>query len=197
MARRLGGVAVVVVVGAAMQGGAPAGAQLELPPLTLTPTDPATTTTTLLPNLLADPNLLPAPQPTAPPSSLVLLPTAPPPRRTTTFKPAPVPPSTPVRPTKAAEKPKPAVASTTAPQIDETELGEGDPGFGAELPFPDDGGVSALSAADTMELGIEDSTRDQVSTLASVAAGLLTLVLLGIALWLRSEARQPAPLAPW
>jgi hypothetical protein len=183
-----------------MHGGAPAGAQLELPPLTLTPTDPATTTTTLLPNLLADPNLLPAPQPNAPPSSLLPLPTAPPPRRTTSFKPTPVPPSTPVRAPKVAAKPKAPAAPTTgatAAPIDESELGEGDPGYGAELPFPGDNGAGTLSAADTMELGIEDSTREQVGTLASLAAGLIAFVLLGIALWLRSEVRRPAPLPPW
>ncbi len=190
--RRLGGAAVVVVVGAAMLG-APVEAQLpELPPLTLEPTDPSTTTSTLLPNLVPTEKLLPAPE--TPSSSIVLLPTTVAPRRTTTYKPPPIPPSTPVRVAKTAARQSGAAIAAPAVRVDDTELGEGDPGFGAELPFTAD---EVIAGNDTMELGIEASARVEVGALASVAAGLIAFVLLGIALWLRSEVRRPAPLPPW
>jgi hypothetical protein len=162
------------------------------------PTDPNTTTTTLLPNLLPAEKLLPAPEPApgTPPSSILPLPTAPPSRRTTTYKPPPVPPSTPARATTTKKtKSAPAAAAPAAAPV-ESELGEGDPGYAVDLPF------AAQEAAvptgdDTMELGIEASAHDQVGSLASVAAGLILFVLFGIALWLRSEARRPAALPPW
>lgn len=191
VARRLGGAAVLVVVGAALLG-APVEAQLpELPPLTLAPTDPSTTTTTLLPSLLPKQELLP--EPGTPPSTIIPLPTTAAPRRTTAFRPTPIPPSTPVRPTRNAVKNSGApVTAVTGGQAEEAELGEGEPGFQSELPF-----AAEPDGDTTMELGIEASSRSQVGSLASVAAGLLTFVLLGIALWLRSEARRPAPLPPW
>lgn len=191
--RRLGGAAVLVVVGAALLG-SPVEAQLpELPPLTLAPTDPSTTTSTLLPNLL--PTEEPRPEPGTPPSSIILLPTTAAPRRATAFRPPPIPPSTPVRATRTAVKSSGAPVTTVAAgQAEEAELSEGDPGYSSELPFAAAGEPDGDT---TMELGIEASSRSQVGSLASVAAGLLTFVLLGIALWLRSEARRPAPLPPW
>lgn len=190
--RRLGGAAVVVVVGAAMLG-APVDAQLpELPPLTLAPTDPSTTTSTLLPNLVPTENVLPAPETPGP--SIVPLPTTAAPRRTTTYKPPPIPPSTPVRAAKAGVKQSGAATAAPAGRVDDTEPGEGDPGFGAELPFTAN---EVIDGDDTMELGIEASARNEVGSLASVAAGLIAFVLLGIALWLRSEVRRPASLPPW
>ncbi|HEX2699062.1 MAG TPA: hypothetical protein VHM89_02520 [Acidimicrobiales bacterium] len=202
--RRLGVAAVVVVTGLSVVG-APVRAQLpELPPLTLAPTDPATTdpattTTTLLPPIDAEKLLPPAPASTTPPPSLLPLPlpTTAAPRRTTTYKPPPVPPSTPVRATRTAAKAKAAPAATGIPaDRPEGASGEADNGFGAELPFANDqAAVGSLSAADTMELGVEG--RDQVGSLASAAAGLLVLVLFGIAMWVRREIREPAPLPPW
>ena len=199
LSRRLGGAAVIVVMGLAMFGPAVEAQLPELPPLTLAPTDPATTTSTLLPPLEAE-KLLPAPESTTPPPSLLPpLPTTDPPRRTTTYKPPAVPPSTPVLAARAAPTPKSVSASKATPpdQVEGAEVGEADTGFGSELPFADQGGGASLSASDTVELGAESSARQQVGSIASVAAGLLAFVLLGVALWLRSEIRRPAALPPW
>ncbi|MGI8684882.1 MAG: hypothetical protein ACR2MO_07315 [Acidimicrobiales bacterium] len=169
-----------------------------MPPITLTPTDPGATTTTLLPPLVPAENLLPAPAPGTPPSSVLPLPlpTAPPPRRTISYRPPPVPPSTPVRAARSAPKPRSATTSNATP-VETAELGEGGPGVEADLPFAAQEAAEFPSGDDTMELGIEASERDQVGSLASVAAGLIAFVLLGIALWLRREVREPAPLPPW
>lgn len=191
-------VAAAVVAGLAIFD-PPVSAQLpELPPITLTPSDPATTTTTLLPPLLPSDELLPAPPPDAPPPTLLPVPSTAPARRTTTFKPPPVPPSTPARSTKVVAKTKapPASTATPADQVEGAELGEADPGFGAALPFEQEAAAVPVGD-DTMELGIEASARREVGTMASVAAGLIAIVLLGVALWLRSEIRGPAPLPPW
>ncbi len=191
--RRLGGAAVAVVVGAAMLG-APVEAQLpELPPLTVEPTDPSTTTSTLLQNLVSTEHLLPAPA--TPGSGIIPLPTAAAPSRTTPYKPPPIPPSTPVRTAKTAVKQSGAATAAPAGRVDDADLGEGDPGFGAELPYTSDEVIGG--GDDTMELGMEASARVDVGALASVAAGLIAFVLVGIALWLRSEVRRPAPLPPW
>ena len=194
------GVAVVLAAIAMAAFGPPAQAQLpELPPITLAPPpDPSTTTSTLLPPLVPTENLLPAPGPTPPPS-LLPLPTTPAPRRTTTFKPPPVPPSTPARaqPGPARSRTTTAAASNATPADDGegAELGEVDTGF-SDLPF-DPEAAQELTAADTMELGIEASARDKVGTLASVAAGLIAMVLFGLALWLRGEIRREPALPPW
>lgn len=191
-------VAATVVVGLAVFG-PPVSAQLpELPPITLAPSDPATTTTTLLVPLIPSGELLPAPVPGAPPPTLLPVPSTAPSRRTTTFKPPPVPPSTPARSTKAVGKTNapPASTATPADQVEGAELGAADPGFGASLPFEQSASDFPVGD-DAMELGIEASARNEIGTMASVAAGLIAIVLLGVALWLRSEIRRPAPLPPW
>lgn len=192
----------IAVTGLALTG-PQVGAQLpELPPLTLPPPDPATTTSTLLPPLLP-PDLLPAPtEGTAPPGVLPLplpLPTTAPARRTAPYRPPPVPPSTPVRAARSDARVRPAATSSTIPadQVEGAELGEPDTGFASELPFDGEEGGDIPLGIDTVELGAEASAGDEVGTLASVAAGLIAMVLLGLALWLRGEARRPAALPPW
>ena len=175
--------------------GPPARAQLPtLPPLiTTTTTAPGGTTTTsstLLPNLLPEEVLTPAPSTPegAPPSSILPLPTPPPTRKTTTFKPPPVPPSTPAKALPAAAKtPRPTAPSNQS--TDDSEAIEDDSGFDAELPFNQQD-AEFLTAEDTMELGIEEAERDQVRPMASVAAAMLVFVLLGMALWIRAEVHR-------
>lgn len=195
--RRVGGAAGIVMAAAAIFG-LPVGAQLPplptLPPLTTAPPDPGTTTTTvtLLPPLVPTEGLLtPTPGTTAPLGDVLPLPLAPPPRRTTIYKPPPVPPSTPARaaPTPAKISRPPTTTAAAADPAESTELGEGDPGFEAKLPFSSQDGALS-SGGDTMELGVEASARDQVGVLSSVAAGLIALVLCGVALWLRGQSRR-------
>lgn len=195
LARRLGGVAVIVVATVAVLG-PPVDAQLPtLPPITTVPPDPATTTTTLLPPLVPTEELLePTPGSTAP--AILPLPAAAPARRTTTYKPPPVPPSTPARAAPPARTPRTTAASATPADVEGADTGEGDAGFGAELPFAAEEG-EVPTGDDTMELGIQASARDQVGTLASVAAGLIAIVLFGLALWLRGEVHRSPALPPW
>jgi len=179
--------------------GRPADAQVPtLPPLTAAPSDPATTTTTLLPPLVPTEELVPpTPGSTTPPSSILPLPTTTPARRTTTFKPSPVPPSTPARsiaPVQVKTSRTTAARTDPAGQVQPAELGEDEPGFGAELQYSAEE-AEFPTGDDTMELGIEESVRGQVGSLASVAAGLIAIVLLGVVRWLRTEVRR-VPVLP-
>lgn len=170
----------------------PVQAQLPpLPPITLLPSDPGTTTTTLLPPLTLPAELLPTPGTTSPVAALLPVPTTAPARKTTTYKPPAVPPSTPARPLVTSAPPKRGRA-TTAP-TGQPEPGSQDPGYTAQLPFADQ--QSSAQPSSAVELGIESSARDQVGSAASVAAGLIAMVLFGGALLIRSEARR-AP-DPW
>lgn len=204
-ARRLVVGAAVALAGVALLG-APGSAQLPtLPPLfttttsTTRPSSSTTTSTVLLPieevlkpTPTAPGSTTPGADTTAPPSSVLPLPTPPPTRKTTAFKPTPVPPSTPAKALSGPAK----TPRTTAPpsrssaSADDTEAGEGDEGFLAELPLPSDGEFVTADDDTTMELGIEAVERDQVRPFASVAAALLALILLRIALILRSEVRK-------
>lgn len=201
LGRSLGILAVLSAAGIAAIG-APVEAQVpNLPPITLPPPDPSapsTTTSTLLPPLVPTEDLLPAPDPSTPPPSILPLPTTAPARRTTVYTPPPVPPSTPraaPAPARAARGKAAAPSATPADHVEGAELGEADTGYG-DLPF-DAEPAQVPADDDTMELGIEASARNQMGTMASFAAGLIALVLFGVALWLRSEARRlPDPLSP-
>lgn len=200
LGRSVGILAVLGATGMAAIG-APVEAQVPtLPPITLPPPDPSapsTTTSTLLPPLVPTEDLLPAPDPSTPPSILPL-PTTVPARRTTVYKPPPVPPSTPravSAPARAARGKAAASSGTPADHAEGAELGEIDAGYG-DLPF-DAEAAPDPTGDDTMELGIEASARNQVGATASFAAGLIALVLFGVAMWLRSETRRlPDPLSP-
>lgn len=189
--------AITVVTGFSLLG-PPVEAQLPpLPPLTLVPTDPNATTTTLLPPLLS--TLVPEPTPGDPPATLLPPLTAPPARKTTTFKQPPIPPSTPVRaaPVAKTKTTKPVATSLTgipANQVEGAELGEADTGY-SDLPFASQD--TGVPTDETTELGIESSARDQVGSLASVAAGLLVFVLFGIAVWVRGEVRRDPADVRW
>ena len=201
LARSLGILAVLSAAGMAAIG-APVEAQVPtLPPITLPPPDPSapsTTTSTLLPPLVPTENLLPAPDSSTPPPSILPLPTTAPSRRTTDYKPPPVPPSTPraaSTPARSARGKAAPPTATSADHVEGAELGEVDNGYG-DLPF-DAEAARVPAGDDTMELGIEASARNQVGTMASFAAGLIALVLFGVALWFRSEARRlPDPFSP-
>lgn len=196
--RGLGVVAVLATAGMAAVG-APANAQVPtLPPLTLPPPDPSTTTTTLLLPLVPTGDLLPAPDSSTPPSNIVPLPTTAVPRRTTAYKPPPVPPSTPARALAGQAKARATVATTRGTpggRAEGNDLGE-DTGYG-DLPFDAAATAQLPTGDDTMELGIEATGRDQVGNLASVAGGLIAMVLFGVALWLRGEIRREPALPPW
>jgi len=179
---------------------APVQAQIPtLPPITLPPPDPSTTTTTTTLSLPVVPteDLLPAPNPSTPPASILPLPTTVPARHTTIYNPPPVPPSTP-RVATAPSKARAKAAVPGAGPVDHAEgkgPGEVDTGYG-DLPF-DAKAARVPTGDDTMELGVDASDRNQVGTLASFAAGLIALVLFGVAMWLRSESRKsPDPLSP-
>ena len=187
-------------MGAVVVLGPPGVAQLPtLPPLltTTTTTVPSggsstTTSTVLLPieEVLKPTPTTPGSPTTTPPSSILPLPTPPPTRKTTTYKPPAVPPSTPAKALAGPAK----TPSTTAPPrraaaANDSEAGEGDTGFQAELPFPTDGEFVTAEET-TMELGIDAEAADDLRPFASVAAALLALVLFGVALILRAEVRK-------
>lgn len=175
---------------------APVQAQVPpLPPVTLPPPDPSTTTTTTTTPLalpvVPTEDLLPPSNPSTPPASILAPPTTAPARHTTLYNPPPVPPSTPrVASTPTKDRAKYAAPrAAPADRLDRTGSGEVDTGYG-DLPF-DTKSARHSAGHDTMELGVEASARNQVGTLASFAAGLIALVLFGVAMWLRSESRRP------
>lgn len=209
-ARLLAAGVVLLVGGVTLVGPGPVHAQLDLFPTT-TAAPGATTTTTLLlplesltpaptaappgsptPTLLPGPEsgpaptLLPSPE-AAPRPALVLTP--PPARttRTTTFTTTPTPPRTPL-PSTASRTPRPgAPAGAAEPVADEAQGGEAETGFQEALPFsPEDEEIRAAGL--DVELGDGDSAR-QVGMLASVAGGLLALVLLGVVGWVQGQIR--------
>ncbi|MFP5377767.1 MAG: hypothetical protein ACLGIO_13440 [Acidimicrobiia bacterium] len=196
-ARRAGASVVAAVVAAALAGPAPVRAQL--PELLPTSTTAPTTTTaprpsesTLLPPLeeLAPPTTgapggttttgvltLPAPGPTAAPG--------PQSSRTTTFDTLPVPPRTRARVTTTTLQG--SVQPSTLPVVEDQEGGDEEGGFAGTLPFTEEDEVIQAAGLDR-ELGAEDG-EDPITAAASVAAGLLALVLLGVVGWLQSQVR--------
>lgn len=183
----LGVVAALVFLGLALVGG-PVAAQLPtLPPLL--PEDPSSTTTSSTALTLPGQELL-TPKPGQP--SPTLLPTAPttaaPPKRVT-YKPPPVPGSTPRKPLTTTPVQRAKAPGTTASTAEPTE-----DGYESDLPFAP--GVTGSAAArpttaDAMELGATAVGQDRVRGLAAVAGGLLAVVLLGIVLWIRFEVLNP------
>lgn len=193
-----------VASSAALAGFGPRPVRAQVPDLlSTTTTSPGTTTTTLLPPLES----LTAPT-TAPPSGSdpgpTLLPTvptvtapltspapAPAPSRTTTFRPDPIPrASAGSRVAPAPHRSQPSVADDPAiEEIDPSENGE----FGSTLPF-DAGPSDPAVQDDTMELGLGASHQEEVGMVASIAAGLIALVLLGVVGWVQKQVRQsPSP----
>lgn len=182
--------------------GAPVQAQLpDLLPTSTTTTAPASPSTTLLPPLESltpppttappgspSPTLLPAPPGDAPPPTL--LPAPPRTSRTTTFTTTPVPPRTPVRTSVTTSAASRAPTSTAAAVADDLETGGAEGGFEAALPFtPGDEQIAAAGL--DAELGGRGSEQ-QVGALASVAAGLIAVVLLGVVGWVQAQVRRRA-----
>ena len=200
-ARRLGAAVVGVVVGVALLGPGAVHAQLpELLPTTTT-TAPSAAPTTLLPPLESltpppssappdaapPPTLLPAPGASPAPA---LLPAPPRTPRTTTFTTSPPPPRTALRTTPTTRVPRaPAVAAAPA-EAEESETGGEEGEFQAALPFAP--GDDQLEAAGLQaELG-GDGSEQEVTTMASVAAGLIAAVLLGVVVWIQGQVRRRA-----
>lgn len=189
----MGASVVAGVVAAALAGPAPVRAQLPelLPTSTTAPTTttaPGTSESTLLPPLeeLA-PSTTAAPGGTTTTGLLPLPTPAPGPQtsRTTTFDTLPVPPRTRARVTTTTLQG--SVRPSTLPVVGDQEGGDEDGGFAGTLPFTEEDEVIQAAGLDR-ELGAEDG-EDPVTGAASVAAGLLALVLLGLVGWLQSQVR--------
>lgn len=209
LARAAACVGVSAVVGAAWLGPAPVSAQTaglptQIPglPDPLAPPQPGTTTTTLLPPLeqvvpppsqepapTPPPTLLPAPAP-GPGASPLPLPVAAP-------APAPAPRSSSAPPTvrrstitdiPVVRRPGPAGFTRAGPltAVAGTVV-EREEGFEEALPFADTD-TASRTASGEMELGVADGSSDAVRNMASAAGGLMSVVLLGVVLWLRRQA---------
>lgn len=185
------------VVTAALVGPVPVGAQLpELFPSTsstaptqstlLPPLEELATTTTAPPGgptttgLLTLPTAAPgAPEPT-------LLPAPAPKSRTTTFDTLPVPPRTRLRVTTTTLQG--SVRPSTVAAREDREGGDEEASFEGTLPFtPEDERIAAAGL--DRELGGEGDGEEPVTVMASIAAGLIALVLLGIVGWLQAQVR--------
>lgn len=199
-ARRIGAAAVAGVVGVALYGPAPALAQLpELLPSSSSTAPPTTAPpgSTVLPPLEQLPTSSTAPRTettalltlptTAPGSPGPALGPAPRTTRTTTFDTLPVPPRTRSRVTTTTLQR--SIAASTLPAVGDAEGGDQEGGFDGTLPFtPEDEQIQA-AGLDT-ELGGEGGPQDSVTLMASIAAGLIALVLLGIVGWLQAQVRE-------
>jgi hypothetical protein len=192
-ARRIAAAAVAGVVGVALFGPAPVQAQLpELFPSSSTTapppaspestqlapssTAPGTETTALL--------TLPTAAPGAPAPTLLPAPKT---SRTTTFNTLPVPPRTGSRVTTTTLQR--SIAASTLPAVEDTEGGDEEGGFEGTLPFsPEDEQIQA-AGLDTELGGAEGSSQEPITLMASIAAGLIALVLLGIVGWLQAQVR--------
>lgn len=188
------------VVGVALYGPAPVQAQLpELlpsssstaPPTTASPgstlvppleqltpssTAPGTETTALLPLTTAAPG---APGPT-------LLP-APKTARTTTFDTLPVPPRT--RSMVTTTTLQRSIAASTLPAVEDAEGGDEEGGFEGTLPFTAEDDRIQAAGLHTELGGGRGGAQEAVTLMASIAAGLIALVLLGIVGWLQAQVR--------
>jgi hypothetical protein len=193
------------VVVAALVGPAPVGAQLpelfpsSTPPTTRAPSPESTllpplehlaTTTTAAPGGPTTTGLLtlPTAAPGAPPPTLLPEPPAPKTSRTTTFNTLPVPPRTPLRVTTTTLQG--SVRPSTVPVPEDQEGGDEEAGFEDTLPFtPEDELIQAAGL--DRELGGDGDVDggDPVTLMASIAAGLIALVLLGVVGWLQSQVR--------
>ena len=197
-ARRVGAAAVAGVVGVALYGPAPVQAQLPelFPSTSSTAPPPSSPESTLLPPLenLAPSSTAPGTETTA----LLTLPTvapgapaptllpAPKTSRTTTFNTLPVPPRTKSKVTNTTLQR--SIAASTVPAIEDAEGGDEEGGFEGTLPFsPEDEQIQAAGLH--TELGGEGSSESSITLMASIAAGLIALVLLGIVGWLQSQVR--------
>ncbi len=176
----------------------PVDAQIpDLLPNTTT-TAPGGTTTTLLPALIPEDALKPAPPPSgdeqpapAPAPSLLPVPApapAPTTSRTTIFVPTPVAMRSTGRST-ATTVPKKARSTTTATTDVPEAVPEPDEPVQATLPYKPTGGDEATVDGE-MELGVQSLGGDSVTSWASAAAGLLAAVLLGVIVWIQRQVRR-------
>lgn len=199
--RRLGTAVVAGVVSAALVGPVPVQAQLpELFPSTsstqpspsqstlLPPLENLATTTTAAPGGTTTTGLLSLPT-AAPGSTLLPVPTLEPEKktsRTTTFDTLPVPPRTPLKVTTTTLQG--SIRASTLPALEDQEGGDEEAGFEGTLPFtPEDERIQAAGL--DRELGGGGGGEDRLTLLASVAGGLLALVLLGVVGWLQSQVK--------
>lgn len=201
--RRAGAAVVTGVVAAALVGPAPVRAQLpELFPSSTATTQPPSSTSTLLPPLehlatttTAAPGgptttgllSLPTAAPGAPPPTLLPEPPGPKTSRTTTFNTLPVPPRTPLRMTTTTLQG--SIRPSTVPVAEDQEGGDEEAGFDDTLPFtPEDELIQAAGL--DRELGGGDvEGQDPITLMASIAAGLIALVLLGVVGWIQAQVR--------
>lgn len=189
--------------GLTLLGSGPVEAQLPelFPSSTTTSTRPPSTSTTLLPELIEDPlkapgdparptpsttaaPLLPAPAPTPAPGARTT--------GTTTFTTTPIPPRTPVREiaSPAAKQASAPRTNTTAVDVGELDASDSAAGFSEALPYqptPGDEATTAAGAEGDMELGADAGLG--LDSMASVAAGLIAVVLLGVVVWVQRQAR--------
>ena len=74
---------------------------------------------------------------------------------------------------------------------------EPDFGFDSSLPFQDgEGGGAGEASEEALELGAEEEKIAQVRAAGSVAAGLMALLLVGLAAWVLRQARSAAHAIP-
>lgn len=174
------------------------------------PTAPVATSTTVVTSTTvpaaAPPPEAPPPEEGAPPVPDPGSPAPPP----TTAPAAPNPVAAPASSTTTTRPPAnpvpPARATSSAPAslgIDLSEiaalrqeaLGKGprraqrDFGFDPALPFQPGGGEAGGRTVEPKELGVEEDRLTRVRSVGAVAAGLLVLVLVGMAAWLLRQAR--------
>ena len=201
-ARRLGAAVVTGVVTGALVGPVPVQAQLEeLFPSTsstapttrptsestlLPPLENLATTTTAAPGATTTTGLLTLPS--GPESTLLPAPAGAPAKtsRTTTFNTLPVPPRTPLRVTTTTLQG--SIRPSTLPVPEDVEGGDEEAAFDGTLPFtPEDEQIQAAGLH--RELGGGGGGEDPITLMASIAGGLLALVLLGVVGWLQSQVR--------
>lgn len=203
-ARRLGAAVVSGVVSAALMGPVPVKAQLpELFPSTQpTTTAPASSESTLLPPLehlattTAPPPGSPSTTgllnlPTAAPGSTLLpdptlLPAPPKPTRLTAYNTLPVPPRSGLRVTTSTLQG--SIRASTVAAAPDVEGGDADANFEETLPFTPEDELIQAAGLDA-ELGGGGESDDSIVLLASIAGGLLALVMLGVVGWLQSQVR--------
>lgn len=198
--RRLGAAVVGLVVGVALFGPGVVHAQLPelLPTTTTAPGAPPTTLLPPLDSLTPPPSS--APPDAAPPPTLLpppgaspapaLLPAPPRTSRTTTFTTSPPPPRTALRTTPTTRVQRAPAVPAAPVEAEELETGGEEGEFESTLPFaPGDEEVQATGLQ--AELG-GDGSEQHVTTMASIAAGLIAAVLLGVVAWVQSQVRRRA-----
>lgn len=203
-ARCLGCSAVVLVAGLMLLPSAAVVAQVppEIVPSSTTTAPPGPTTTVVPVVVPEEPLTPPGEAPPQPGTTIFPAPLAEPePTPAPTAAPAPTPPTS--RATTVTMSPRrtptplavgisrafretASRSSALAGPPDAPEAGQGEEQVVKSLPFTPGGRAGAPGA---MELGVQDGLGRQVASLASVAAGLIATVLLGVVLWLQRQVR--------